>query len=229
MAVYHPFPGDLLMDASDRVMAVKRREMVQSLRQKGMVNELVLDAVQKVERQRFIDRESSVHAYEDSAYPIGYGQTISQPYTVAYMTTLLLERCPPPGKILDIGTGSGYQAAILEALGYRVYSIERIQELHDRAVGLFKSLGLAISCRVGDGSLGWEEEAPFDGIIVTAAAPYCPEHLLEQLGDSGCLVIPVGEQAMQQMTVYRHVGERFEKELFHHFAFVPLIGREGWN
>jgi len=218
-----------IMDASDRLMAMKRMEMVQSLRQKGLVNEQVLDAMQRVERHRFVNRESSVSAYEDSAYPIGYGQTISQPYTVAYMTTLLLERCPPPGKILEIGTGSGYQAAILDALGYRVYSVERIPELHDRVVGLFKRLGLAISCRVGDGSLGWEEKAPFDGIIVTAAAPRCPEHLLEQLGDNGCLVIPVGEQNMQQMTVYRRVGERFEKELFHHFAFVPLIGREGWN
>jgi len=210
-------------------MAERRREMVDGLRQKGISDLRVLEAMESVERHRFIDEKSHSCAYEDSAYPIGYGQTISQPYTVAYMTSLLVERCPPPARVLEIGTGSGYQAAILDAIGYRVYTVERIPALYDRAVQLFAELGLPISCRLGDGSLGWPEESPFGGIMVTAAAPRCPEHLLQQLSENGSLVIPVGDQGMQRMTVYRRVGARYEKELFHHFAFVPLIGREGWN
>lgn len=222
-------PEHFPVNGGERVFAERRREMVRELRRKGIGNERVLDAMERVERHRFVDAESAPYAYEDSAYPIGHGQTISQPYTVAYMTTLLLERCSPPGKVLEIGTGSGYQAAVLDALGFMVYSVERIPALHVRAVRLFQDLGIAVSCRLGDGSLGWEEEAPFDGIVVTAAAPHCPEQLLRQLAPGGCLVIPVGEQGMQQMTVYRRSEGGFEKELFHHFAFVPLIGREGWN
>ncbi|WP_292002176.1 protein-L-isoaspartate(D-aspartate) O-methyltransferase [Chlorobium sp.] len=210
-------------------MAKLRREMVDGLRRKGIGNERVLEAMESVERHRFVDEKSHARAYDDSACPIGYGQTISQPYTVAYMTTLLLERCPLPAKVLEIGTGSGYQAAVLDALGYQVFTVERLPALHRRAVALFGELGLPIACRLGDGSLGWPEESPFDGIIVTAAAPHCPDHLLQQLADNGCLVIPVGEQDLQQMTIYRRIGMRYEKELFQYFAFVPLIGREGWN
>jgi protein-L-isoaspartate(D-aspartate) O-methyltransferase len=217
------------MNNPDRFFAERRREMVLELRRKGIGNERVLEAMGMVERHFFFDDERSPYAYEDSAYPIGCGQTISQPYTVAYMTTLLLERCPPPAKVLEVGTGSGYQAALLDTLGYRVYSVERIPLLYERALERFRTLGFSVSCLLGDGSLGWEDEAPFDGIIVTAAAPHCPEHLLRQLADKGCLVIPVGEQGFQQMTVYRKSGDRYDKELFHHFAFVPLIGREGWN
>lgn len=216
------------MNESGRLMSQRRREMVDGLRQKGISDLRVLEAMESVERHRFAGEKNYPFAYEDSAYPIGYGQTISQPYTVAYMTTLLLERCPLPARVLEIGTGSGYQAAILDTIGYRVYTIERIPALYERAVKLFAELGLVISCRLGDGSLGWPEESPFDGIMVTAAAPHCPEHLLQQLAENGCLVIPVGGQGMQQMTVYRRVGMRYDKELFHHFAFVPLIGREGY-
>lgn len=218
-----------MSDPDNRFFSERRREMVRELRRKGIGNERVLAAMEMVERHRFVDEESFAYAYDDSAYPIGWGQTISQPYTVAYMTTLLLERCPPPAKILEVGTGSGYQAAVLAALGYSVYSVERIPALYERAAARFGTLGIPVFCMLGDGSLGWEEEAPFDGIMVTAAAPHCPEHLLLQLADNGCLVIPVGEQGFQQMTVYRKSGEQFRKELFHHFAFVPLIGREGWN
>jgi len=223
------FTEEFPMNESERLMAARRSGMVRDLRHKGIADERVLEAIGSVERHRFVDEGSRNSAYEDAAWPIGYGQTISQPYTVAYMTTLLLERCPPPAKVLEIGTGSGYQAAVLDAIGYRVYSVERIPELYERAVRLFRALGIPVRCRLGDGSLGWEDEAPFEGIVVTAAAPECPQHLLGQLSPNGCMVIPVGGQDMQQMTVYRRSGDRFEKELFHHFAFVPLIGREGWN
>lgn len=217
------------MNESEKIMAARRSEMVRDLRRKGIIDERVLEAIGSVERHRFVHEESLDYAYDDAAWPIGYGQTISQPYTVAYMTSLLAARCSPPAKVLEIGTGSGYQAAVLDALGYRVYSVERIPELYERAARLFRSLGIPVRCRLADGSLGWEEEVPFEGIMVTAAAPDCPQHLLGQLSPDGCLVIPVGGQDTQQMTVCRRSGDRFEKELFHHFAFVPLIGREGWN
>ena len=188
------------MNESERLMAARRSGMVRDLRHKGIVDERVLEAIGSVERHRFVGEESRNAAYEDAAWPIGYGQTISQPYTVAYMTTLLLERCPPPAKVLEIGTGSGYQAAVLDAIGYRVYSVERIPELYERAVRLFRALGIPVMCRLGDGSLGWEDEAPFEGIVVTAAAPECPQHLLGQLSPNGCMVIPVGGQDMRHFS-----------------------------
>jgi protein-L-isoaspartate(D-aspartate) O-methyltransferase len=206
----------------------KRLEMVETLKHYGIDNRKVIDAFLKVERHRFFEGDSVAFAYSDCAYPIGFGQTISQPFTVAYMTSLLVERLPS-GKILEIGTGSGYQAAILDALGYDVYTLERIEGLKERACRVFKKLGLDISCRLGDGTLGWEEEAPFDGIMVTAAAPKLPDPLLEQLADNGCMIIPLGEYESQQMTVIRKHGENFEKEVFQHFVFVPLVGKEGWD
>ncbi|NTV97681.1 MAG: protein-L-isoaspartate(D-aspartate) O-methyltransferase [Chlorobiaceae bacterium] len=206
----------------------QRLEMVETLKQYGIDNRKVLDAFLTVERHRFFDGETAAFAYSDCAYPIGFGQTISQPYTVAYMTTLLAERVPS-GKVLEIGTGSGYQAAILDALGYEVYTLERIVGLKERACRVFDELGLNISCRLGDGTLGWDEEAPFDGIMVTAAAPKLPGPLLAQLADNGCMVIPLGTYESQQMTVLMKRGENFEKEVFQHFVFVPLVGKEGWD
>jgi protein-L-isoaspartate(D-aspartate) O-methyltransferase len=206
----------------------QRMEMVETLRKYGIDNQRVLDAFLEVERHRFFEGDTVVFAYSDCAYPIGFGQTISQPFTVAYMTSLLVERIPS-GKVLEIGTGSGYQAAILDALGYEVYTVERISGLMERAAQVFASLELDISCCLGDGTLGWKEKSPFDGIMVTAAAPKLPGPLLDQLAENGCMVIPLGEYESQQMTVIRKHGENIEKEVFQHFVFVPLLGREGWN
>ncbi|NTW56692.1 MAG: protein-L-isoaspartate(D-aspartate) O-methyltransferase [Chlorobiaceae bacterium] len=206
----------------------QRLEMVETLKQYGIDNRRVLDAFNEVERHRFFDRASLTYAYGDCAYPIGFGQTISQPFTVAYMTTLLVERVPS-GKVLEIGTGSGYQAAILDALGYEVYTVERIDGLKEMACRVFTELGLDIECRLGDGTLGWPEKAPFDGIMVTAAAPKIPGPLLGQLSENGCMVIPLGTYESQQMTVVRKHGDAFDKEVFQHFVFVPLVGREGWD
>jgi protein-L-isoaspartate(D-aspartate) O-methyltransferase len=144
------------------------------------------------------------------------------------MTTLLVERCPS-GKVLEIGTGSGFQAAILHELGYRVFTIERIEGLYERAGRVLDSLGLPVSRKLGDGTLGWPEEAPFDGIIVTAAAPHEPRTLMGQLRDGGVMIIPIGDLGSQEMTVIRRRGDRFEHEVFHSFAFVPLYGSEGWT
>jgi len=216
------------MKVSEKHMEQRRREMVEALKRYGITNNRVLDAFLEVRRHLFFPEDALELPYDDGAYPIGFGQTISQPFTVAYMTTLLVDRCPS-GKVLEIGTGSGYQAAILDALGYSVYTVERINELFQRAERLFSRLGLPIACRYDDGTLGWKEEAPFDGIIVTAGAPEEPAPLLRQLAENGCMVIPVGETVSQQMTVVQRVGDELRKEVFQQFVFVPLIGREGWG
>ncbi|TLU82087.1 MAG: protein-L-isoaspartate(D-aspartate) O-methyltransferase [Chlorobium sp.] len=216
------------MERSEKLLELSRVEMVETLRQYGIDNRKVLDAFLQVKRHLFFEGDTIDFAYNDCAYPIGFGQTISQPYTVAYMTTLLLERVPS-GKVLEIGTGSGYQAAILDALGYSVYTIERIPELKERAEDIFLRLGLDIACSLRDGTLGWPEEAPFDGIIVTAGAPKEPGPLLGQLAENGCMVIPLGSHDSQQMTVIRRHGGAYSREAFHHFVFVPLVGKEGWD
>lgn len=208
-------------------MARERREMVEMLVRYGIRNKRVLEAFLTVERQQFVDGQSRRFAYQDAALPIGYGQTISQPYTVAYMMALLVERCPS-GKVLEIGTGSGYQAAILDSLGYRVFTIERVAGLHEMAASRFEKLGIPVRSKLGDGTLGWPEEAPFDAIIVTAVAPREPHLLMEQLAEGGILILPLGDLISQQMTVIRRKGDRFEHERFGSFAFVPLLGREGW-
>ncbi|ARM30245.1 protein-L-isoaspartate(D-aspartate) O-methyltransferase [Prosthecochloris sp. HL-130-GSB] len=206
----------------------RRHAMVRQLVRYGMTDERVLRAFETVPRHLFFPEHSRELAYEDAAFPIGFGQTISQPFTVAYMTSLL-HQCSPAGRVLEIGTGSGYQAAVLDALGYDVYTIERIGELYRHAAGVFHQLGLDIHSRQGDGSLGWPEKSPFDGIIVTAAAPDVPETLAGQLALDGCMVIPVGGIEGQRMTVVKRSPEGFERKLYESFAFVPLIGREGWQ
>jgi protein-L-isoaspartate(D-aspartate) O-methyltransferase len=206
----------------------RRREMVETLERYGIANRRVLDAFLEVPRHLFFAGEAMDSAYNDGAYPIGFGQTISQPYTVALMTTLLVERCFS-GKVLEIGTGSGYQAAILAALGYSVFSIERILALHEKAKKLLTRLGFGVACRFGDGTLGWMDEAPFNGILVTAGAPREPESLLRQLAENGAMVIPIGGSSAQQMTVIQREGSDFKRELFEYFTFVPLVGREGWG
>ena len=216
------------MKQSEKLLEQRRREMVETLRQYGISNSRVLEAFLRVKRHLFFPEDAVGCAYNDSAYPIGFSQTISQPYTVAIMSTLLAER-GPGGKVLGIGTGSGYQAAILEAMGYQVFSVERFVGLYERAEKLFSRLGIRVLCRHGDGSLGWIEEAPFDGIMVTAGAPREPRPLMQQLAEKGCMVIPIGGYDSQQMTVIQREGDEFHRELFQQFVFVPLVGNEGWE
>lgn len=212
----------------DRHYSERRREMVEQIRRYGVGDPRVLDAFEHVERHRFFNASDREYAYDDCAYPIGCGQTISQPFTVAYMTAMLVERCPRGGKVLEIGSGSGYQAAILDYLGYKVFTVERVPELYRRASTIFGTLGLDINQHLGDGTLGWSEHAPYDGILVTAGAPEVPHSLLDQLADNGVMVIPVGDSTGQRMTVIVREGSTFKRESFHAFAFVPLIGQEGW-
>ena len=216
------------MKKSGQLLELRRREMVETLKRYGIADRRVLAAFLEGPRHLFFDAAAQDLAYNDRAYPIGYGQTISQPYTVAYMTTLLVERCSS-GKVLEIGTGSGYQAAILDVLGYSVFTVERVAKLYERTGALFKKLGLHISCRFGDGSLGWMDEAPFDGMMITAGAPKEPESLMDQLAPDGCMVLPIGDFCSQQMTVISRSGNDFRKEVFQQFSFVPLVGKEGWH
>lgn len=205
----------------------ERKDMVALLRERGVSDERILNVMGKVERHLFVKEPFTNRAYDDTALPIAKQQTISQPYTVAFMTQ---ELNPQPGqKILEIGTGSGYQAVILAELGCRVFTIERHMDLFLQARKLFDRLGMRIASLCGDGTVGWSEFAPYDGIIVTAAAPEVPEPLLQQLADGGKLVIPVGDLDIQKLRSIRKSGDKFETSEVHGFKFVPLIGKRGWN
>lgn len=206
----------------------ERNDLVEILRKKGIKNEKVLTAFIRVQRHMFVPDIMKQHAYTDVALPIGMGQTISQPYTVAYMTEAL---DPQPGhKILEIGTGSGYQAAILNDLGTRVFTIERHHDLHKSAVAVFDKMNLKIAARCSDGTLGWQEFAPYDGIVVTAGGPVVPENLKKQLALGGRLVIPVGDKKVQTLHIITKINEdEFNIREVPYFAFVPLIGKEGWK
>jgi protein-L-isoaspartate(D-aspartate) O-methyltransferase len=187
-----------------------------------------LDAMGRVPRQEFVSKGMECQAYEDRPLQMGLGQTISQPLIVALMTEELLKR--PCKKVLEIGTGSGYQAAILAELVEQVYSIERLKELSLRARKvLYKLRYDNIKLRIGDGTLGWPEEAPFDGIIVTAGAPCIPEDLIEQLGDGGRLIIPVGGEELQRLEVVTKRGAGYDKETLTSCRFVKLVGKQGWK
>jgi len=206
----------------------KRLELVNNLRKKGITDELILKAISDVEREKFIPDTIRQHAYSDIALPIGYGQTISQPFTIAIMTQALTVK--PGNKILEIGTGSGYQAALLYNMGAKVFSIERHVDIFNAAFKLFDKLGIRVNCKCGDGTIGWDEFAPFDGIVVTAGSPSIPESLKSQLAIGGKLVIPVGDKFSQTLNVLTKLSaDEFETENIPEFAFVPLIGREGWK
>lgn len=205
----------------------KRKRLVQILERKGIKNPQILEAFLKIPRHLFVPKGLWEKAYEDIALPIGHGQTISQPFTVAYQTQLL---DPKPGlKALEIGTGSGYQCAILCELGMEVYSIERILELAEEAKKRLALLGYHPHIVVGDGTLGLPEWAPYDRILVTAAAPKPPKPLLDQLADHGILVIPIGDRNIQRMWRIKREGAEFIPEEHLSFRFVPLIGKEGWQ
>ncbi|MFW6232752.1 MAG: protein-L-isoaspartate(D-aspartate) O-methyltransferase [Bacteroidota bacterium] len=211
-----------------RYLQEQKAGLLNGLRNKGITDNNVLNAFAKVPREKFISNEFIDRAYEDSALPISAKQTISQPFTVAYMTQLL--RISPGDKVLEIGTGSGYQAAILNAAGPEVYSIERIEELHNSANEMFDKLGINIHTKHGDGTLGWPEHAPYDGIIITAAAPKLPENLYGQLKIGGRIVAPVGTLESQIMYVIIRIDENgFEIRKKDRFKFVPLIGKAGWD
>lgn len=205
-----------------------RRQLIKELRTKGIENEAVLAAMEKIPRHFFFDSIFMEHAYEDKAFPIGQGQTISQPYTVAFQTCLLpLQK---GSKILEIGTGSGYQAAILKELGLTVYTIEYNEVLFHKTKAFLPRLGYGPHFFLGDGSKGLSKYAPYDGIIVTAGAPTVPSSLIKQLKIGGILVIPVGDKKSQQMLKITKVEEnKIAKKSYNQFAFVPLLGDEGWK
>ena len=203
--------------------------MVESqLRRRGIRDERVLAAMGAIPRELFVPSTDRSLAYSDAALPIEAGQSISQPYIVARMTELLAVR--PGDRALEIGTGSGYQAAVLASLGARVVSLERHAELAEEARRRLEHLGLAeaVEIRVADGSLGDPTGGPYDGVVVTAAAPSIPEALLDQLADGGRLVIPVGPRDRQRLVVVTRHGNEWEQRSNGEVVFVPLVGAGGW-
>jgi protein-L-isoaspartate(D-aspartate) O-methyltransferase len=207
----------------------RRRQMVdEQLRARGIRDERVLAAMEQVPREAFVPPEHAAEAFSDRAVPLAFEQTVSQPYMVAAMTALLDLR--PEHSVLEIGTGSGYQTAILARLARFVYTIERLAPLQAEARDRLESLGIHnVFYKVGDGSEGWPEESPFDRILVTAGAPHVPPALLEQLAEGGKLVIPVGGDADQTLTVIECIQGRFVETPGFPCRFVKLIGRQGWS
>jgi protein-L-isoaspartate(D-aspartate) O-methyltransferase len=201
-------------------------ELVDLLRRKGISDEAVLSAIGKVERHKFVGPLFVSSAYEDTALPIGFDQTISQPYTVAFMTQAL--HVKRGSKVLEVGTGSGYQAAVLAEMGCRVYSIERHLGLLGNARKIFDEFHFNVLAKAGDGSLGWNDYMPFDGIIVTAGAPTIPVPLRNQLAEGGRLVIPVGDKEGQTIMILSRTDGNFILQQESGFKFVPLIGKNAW-
>ncbi len=222
-----PFLGVLSMFEDTYKQRGLRGKLVRKLRQKGIRNEAVLEAIGKVPRHVFFDDALLIHAYEDKAFPIGEGQTISQPYTVAFQTELLDVK--PGDKVLEVGTGSGYQACILLELKAKVYTIEYNRVLYERTKAFLPLLGYNPHFFCGDGSKGLPVRAPYDRIIVTAGAPIVPDALTQQLADGGVLVVPVGGRAKQKMMRIRRNKDKITREEFDFFSFVPLLGEKGWK
>ncbi len=213
----------------DKPPSHQRLRMVEEqLRARGLRDERVLAAMAKVPREEFISAADSANAYGDHPLPIGAGQTISQPYIVAAMVEALELR--PQDRVLEVGTGTGYQAAIVSELAGEVWTIERHAELATRASEILERLGYAnVHVVHGDGSLGLPQHAPFDKILVAAAAPHIPDSLVAQLADGGRLVIPVGNRAEQQVQVVRKLGDQITISAQDACRFVPLVGEEGWE
>jgi len=204
-----------------------RNKLVKKLQLKGIKDERVLDAIGKVPRHVFFDDALLGHAYEDKAFPIGEGQTISQPFTVAFQTEKL--EIKPGDKVLEIGTGSGYQASILVELGAKVYTIEFQRKLYEKTKEFLPALGYKPFFFFGDGTKGIPAKAPYDKILVTAGAPVVPTALIDQLNDGGILIIPVGDRERQKMVKIVKSKGKLVKEEFDYFAFVPLLGEQGWK
>jgi protein-L-isoaspartate(D-aspartate) O-methyltransferase len=198
---------------------------------RGIVDRRVLDAMERVPRHEFVPEEQRSRAYADHAMSIGLGQTISQPFMVAVMTQHLLgPKRGTLGTVLEVGGGSGYQAAVLSSLADRVITIERVSELAGRAREVLERLGYDnVEVREGDGTLGLEESGPFDGILVAAAAPTVPPALKEQLALGGRLVVPVGTRGFQELAIVQRTQSGYHEELQERCVFVPLIGEQGWE
>lgn len=212
----------------DRRFVRPRKQLVELLQKKGIEDHRVLNAIGKIPRHKLVDTALHSRAYKDTALPIGMGQTISQPFTVAAQTELLSVEAGD--KILEIGTGSGYQCMVLCELGAEVYSVERHNELYHKAKEALREFGYKAMLKVGDGTLGWSTYAPYDGIVVTAGAPVVPDDLVQQLNIGGRLVIPVGNDEKQMMLRITRVSENeYEREELADFKFVPLIGEKGWG
>ncbi|TVQ15420.1 MAG: protein-L-isoaspartate(D-aspartate) O-methyltransferase [Bacteroidetes bacterium] len=202
-----------------------RRKLAASIKEKGISDEKVISAIEKIPRHFFLDSSFTEIAYQDKPFPIGLGQTISQPYTVAFQTELL--EVKKDDKVLEIGTGSGYQACVLYEMGAKVFSIERHRPLFQKAKHLLEQMGYFPKFFYGDGYKGLPAYAPFDKILVTAGAPEIPDALLQQLKTGGILVIPLGSGANQVMTRIRKLSDSdFEKKEYGNFRFVPLIGKK---
>jgi len=208
---------------------IERERMVKTqLKKRGIRNSRVLEAFKRVPRHHFIPKNLADQAYADGPLPIGESQTISQPYMVAIMTQSA--EIVPGNRVLEIGSGSGYQSAILAELGAEVYTIERVPALSEQAGETLLRLNYQnIHSRAGNGTLGWEEEAPFDAILVTAGAPEIPKPLLDQLAIGGRLVIPLEEDYSQVLYIVRRSKEGFQRERGDRCTFVPLIGEHGWK
>jgi len=209
--------------------ALRERMVDRQIEIRGVRDQAVLSAMRKVPRERFVPESLAELAYTDRPLPIGEGQTISQPYIVAMMTDALTLR--PHDRVLEIGTGSGYGAAVLSVLVAEVDTIERLEELAESARTRLVELGYAnVHVRHGDGSLGWPAHAPYDAIVVTASGPDVPTALLEQLAIGGRLVMPIGNRDRQRLVRVERTGpERYTREILEAVVFVPLIGAQGWN
>jgi protein-L-isoaspartate(D-aspartate) O-methyltransferase len=215
---------DLRMSGIGMTSARTRDRLIQRLREQGITNLAVLDRIRNVPRHIFVDEALASRAYEDTALPIGFGQTISQPYIVARMTEALLEGAPL-GNVLEVGTGCGYQTAVLAPLVGKLLTIERIEPLLQRAKLRLKELELRnVRFRHGDGSQGWKAQGPFDGILVAAAPLSVPELLLQQLAVGGRLIVPVGPEGEQELLRFTRKEQRIERQSLGPVAFVPLLG-----
>ena len=210
----------------DQFEADCRLMVEEQIYKRGLHDPRLLAAFESVPRHLFVPQQDRLLAYMDGPLPIGFDQTISQPYIVALMTNLL--QLKGNERVLEVGTGSGYQAAILAHMTQEVHTIEFLPELAERAKRLLADYP-NVFCHAGDGSLGWQEAAPYDGIIVTAAAPKAPQALLDQLKDGGRLVIPVGRRGYQMLEVWNRHGDHFDSDELIEVAFVLLRGKHGWG
>jgi protein-L-isoaspartate(D-aspartate) O-methyltransferase len=202
-----------------------RDRLVQRLRDQGITNLAVLDRIRNVPRHIFVDEALASRAYEDTALPIGYSQTISQPYIVARMTEALIEGGHKLGKVLEVGTGCGYQTAVLAPFAKKIYSIERIAPLAKRAKATLKELDIKnVMVKHGDGTVGWRSQKPFDGILVAAAPLAVPDALFAQLANRGRLIVPVGPEGNQLLMRYTRNGDHLDREVLGAVSFVPMLG-----
>jgi protein-L-isoaspartate(D-aspartate) O-methyltransferase len=202
-----------------------RDRLVQRLQDQGITNLAVLDRIRNVPRHIFVDEALASRAYEDTALPIGYSQTISQPYIVARMTEALIEGGHKLGKVLEVGTGCGYQTAVLAPFAKKIYSIERIAPLAKRAKATLKELDIKnVMVKHGDGTVGWRSQKPFDGILVAAAPLAVPDALFAQLANRGRLIVPVGPEGNQLLMRYTRNGDHLDREVLGAVSFVPMLG-----